>query len=209
MKRYLSVPIFLTVFFLSVSASMAAEEGFIQKIRKKMAGTTGKETVAKDQVKKGSQSPSPVVNKAKPGPEKPQKELTREEILDRLKFELSAEDEVFSMIPDLKAEKGAKGEAVYRYRGDKIEELSDEKLKNIFTKVNQAVIKIRTERVNQQLAVIQNAQNLQNQQRAMAIANQSRVIVTPPPVPAPPPQAPRAPQIPRPPQPPPAPPRTR
>ena len=131
------------------------------------------------------------------------KELTRDEMLVELKDDLAdSSDELFEVMPFIKAEKGADGKFTYTCQGVKLDDLSEEELKSLFLKVRQANTKLRTERIQHQLETVRRAQELANS-----------VATSKPQMPAAVPQPPRVPQTPapapKPPSPPPEPPSTR
>ncbi len=130
------------------------------------------------------------------------KEMSREEILEKLKHALDSEKAVLNYIPELKELKDEGGKEYYTFSGVKLEDLDKEKLRKLRIRVNQIRTQIRTERLNKQLESIQQAQ------RAAVIAQQASRIST---VSAHPQQAPPTPptaqQIPKAPPPPPTPPR--
>ena len=89
------------------------------------------------------------------------KDMTREDMVDELKTDLADNEELFDMMPDIKAGKDDKGVNYFTINGAKIENLSDEMLKQVFTRVRQAVIKIRTDRIQQQLDMVRQAERAQ------------------------------------------------
>lgn len=122
------------------------------------------------------------------------REMTPDELRQYLIETLDHEAEVFSFIPELKKEK----EGVYTYKGKKVEDLDNEQLQGVFKRVQNEIVRIRTERLNRQLESIRQAQQ--------AITNAQRAS-RPSAAPTPPPQPPQQIKIPQPPQTPPAPPK--
>ena len=114
------------------------------------------------------------------------KELTKSEVLDNLKGKLEHNDEVFDMIPELKAQKDSEGKESYTLKGVKLDDLTKEDLYKLLMRVNQAVTKIQTDRIQKQLENIRQAQNAQRMAAPPA----------PPRIPAAPPSAPRIPPSP-------------
>lgn len=213
----------LTIFLMAISVSVTGEEeGLIQKIQKKF---TKKEKVSKPSLKEhidesvGRKEETPIIpevesteesKKVETGDEsketavattKPWADLTVPELTEYIEGVLDYEEEILNFIPELKKEEDATGNVFYTYEGVRLSELDMEKLDKVFVRVRNEDVRIRTERMNEQLQSIQ-----RSQQAIMAAQQASRasVIVTPPPQP---PQAPPTPssasQIPKPPPPPP------
>jgi len=195
-------------FLLYSSLSFAEEK---QSIFKKLIDFKNKAFIKKDAVSAPKAEVKPAVpvsggpasaSKAMP----PKKAYTKEEMVADVKETLDDEEELLNFIPGLKKATTEKGESLYTYEGMKLEELDQEKLRKIFTRVRQEATRIRTDRLNRQLETIRRTQQL----TAVAAGGAPRVPVAPP---APPrilstPNVPSAPpSIPRPPSPPPAPPR--
>lgn len=129
------------------------------------------------------------------------KELTKEETVTNLKTTFKRYPEVLGVIPGLKVDRDADGNAYYTYNGVKLDELDKETLRKIYTRARSEVTRIRIEKLNRQLESIR-----QGQAAARAAEQASRVsrVVTPPQPPQPPPQPVSTPQTP--PKPPPQPP---
>lgn len=89
------------------------------------------------------------------------KDMTREDMIAELKTDLADNEELFDMMPDIKAEKDDSGVNYFTINGTRVEGLSDETLKNVFTRVRQAVIRIRTDRIQQQLDMVRQAERAQ------------------------------------------------
>ena len=120
-----------------------------------------------------------------------EKEMTKEEMLTELKEDLADNDEVFGAVVELKAKTGQNGNAVYTYKDTALDELSKEDLAKLFTRVRQALVKIRADRVQKQLETIRQAERLQ---RPANPPQPPRIPVVPPSVPRTPPSPPPAPQ---------------
>ena len=130
------------------------------------------------------ESPQSAASKAQPK----DKEMTKEEMLAELKGELADNEEVFDMIPGLKVQTAADGKFFYTFKGTKLEDLSKEDLGGLFTRARQAMVRVRTERIQRQLEMVAQTQRLQR-------------ITTPPQsprTPASPPSPPRVPPTPSP-----------
>lgn len=82
------------------------------------------------------------------------KELSREEMLAQLNEDFGVNEEVFDAVPGLKAEKTADGKASYTFNGKKLSDLSKEDLKDLFIKARQALVRIRTDRIQRQLDTV-------------------------------------------------------
>lgn len=114
------------------------------------------------------------------------KEVTREEMLAELKEDLSDNDEVLDVIPELRSISGQGGNAMHTYKNTPLDDLSKEDMADLYGRVRQALVKIRTDRVQKQLETIRQVNRLQG-------------ITTPPKTPsslATPSSAPRTPAIP-------------
>jgi|GEM_PF-2649181 len=141
----------LIIAFVFLSQSSFAEEnvGFMQKIK-----NWGKNVLIKKE--------APVVEKAKakePAPQ-PKKEHTRQEMIAGVKETLGENEEILNLLPGMKMEKTDKGEASYIYNGIKLEDLENDKLKQIFMKVRRETLRIRTERINNQMETIRRSQQI-------------------------------------------------
>jgi len=118
------------------------------------------------------------------------KEMTKGEMLAELKEDLADNDEVFDAVPGLKASAGQDGNAVYTYENTPLDELSKEDLTKLYSRVRQALVKIRTDRIQRQLERVRRIDMLQR----TAIPPQPPRIpaqAQPPRIPAAPPSAPR------------------
>ncbi len=111
----------------------------------------------------------------------PVKEVTKEEMLSELREDLADNDELFDAVPGLKASAGQNGNAVYTYKDIVLDELSKEDLTKLYSRVNQALVKIRTDRIQRQLETIRQVERFQRP------ANPPQ----PPRIPVAPPSAPR------------------
>ncbi len=103
------------------------------------------------------ESPQAVAPKA----QAPDKEMSKEEMLAELKEELADNEDVFDMVPELKAGEAADGKVFYTFKGVKLEDLPKEDLNGLFTKVRQAMVRVRTERIQRQLEMVAQAQRPQ------------------------------------------------
>lgn len=140
----------------------------------------------------------------------PPKEMTKDEMLKRMKDILHREEDVMNFIPGLKSEKDAEGNIYYTYQGTKIENLDKATLTKIFGRVRTEAVRLRTDRLTKQLENLRRIQQLTGNAGNPA----ARIPATPPRPPAaihvPPVQVtvpPNPPQIPKAPPVPPAPPR--
>lgn len=125
-------------------------------------------------------------------------QMSKEELVAEIKDELDREDEIPSYIPGLGMQRAADGTPQYSFaQGGSVkalEDLDQDLLRNLLTRVRQTATKINTDRIQKQLETIRQAQRLQT--------------MRPPEPPPRPPQVPQTPSVPRqPPQPPPQPPR--
>lgn len=106
------------------------------------------------------------------------KEMSRSELLARLKENLSNFKESLDLVPGLESETAPDGMKKYFYRGEKLDNLSAEDLKSLYGRVGQIAVKVRTDKIQKQLDALRQTQKLQG-------------VATPP-------QPPRAPSSPRP-----------
>jgi len=147
---------------------------------------------------------------AKEGPAVPKKavkDMTKADVTEEIKRILGREEEIINLIPGFKMERDDKGNIYYTYNGVRLEKLDKGELDKILGRTKNEAVRIRSERLNQQLETIRRAQQLN-----AGVQQAAR----PPTVPVPPPpQPPRVPQPPQtvnqppktPPAPPPAPPK--
>lgn len=119
------------------------------------------------------------------------KKLTRSEILADLKDDLASEDEIFNYVRGLGKAKGPDGKETFTFKkGDKdlpIDELDEDTLRKLSASVNQIVTKLRTDRIQDQLETIRQAQKIQSVTRAPvapASTNRQTLPKTPPSVPS-------------------------
>ncbi len=103
---------------------------------------------------------SPQVTEA--GPKSKDKEMTREEIIAKLKEDFADNDEVINLIPELKAAKNRAGNTTYVYNGTELEKLSEDDLNGLYIRVRQNLVRIRTERIERQLETVRNINRLQS-----------------------------------------------
>lgn len=88
-------------------------------------------------------------------------EMTKGEMLAALKEDLADNNEIFDMVPELKAAVSHQdGKAVYTFNGAALESLSKEDLTNLFGRVRNALVKIRTDRIQKQLETIKQVERL-------------------------------------------------
>jgi hypothetical protein len=89
------------------------------------------------------------------------KEMTKEEMIARLKKEFASSDDIFNFIQGLKAEKDKEGHITYTFNGIRIEDMSKEDLDKLLIRTHQVAVKLRTERIQQQLKTIKQTQGVQ------------------------------------------------
>jgi len=88
-------------------------------------------------------------------------EMTKGEMLAALKEDLADNNEIFDMVPELKATVSHQdGKTVYTFNGAALESLSKEDLTNLFGRVRNALVKIRTDRIQKQLETIKQVERL-------------------------------------------------
>jgi len=185
--RRISILTFALVFGMA-SVSLAAEsQSWLDRIK---ARFQKKEVAA---AKKSV--PAQKIKKSEP-PQKQLKDMSKEEIISGMVRTLDREDSILSMIPGLKEETGEGGKGYYTYHGTGLDDLDKETLENIYVRVHQEGLRIRTGKLERQLETVRKVE---------AVQRVSRPPV-PPAVNAPP-QTPRPAQPPSRPPAPPAPPR--
>ena len=111
-------------------------------------------------------------------------ETTKEEMIAELKKDLAGTKGVFSMIPELKSVISQDGKAAYTYGGVALEDLSKEDIVKLLSRVRQALVKIKTDRIQRQLEI---AKQVEKFQGATDVRQPSRVPVAAPSVPKSPP----------------------
>lgn len=141
----------------------------------------------------------PLKAKEIPPPAPAKKEFTKEEMLEDIKDDLEAHEEIIVSISGLKAEKDNEDKVIYTFNNVKIEEMSGEDLQPLFKKVRQFAIKLNTERIQRQMETVE---------RAQVVGNVARGGATTPSKPPTPPQTPKISSVPSGPPSPPSPPRT-
>ncbi len=120
----------------------------------------------------------------------PKRELTKQEMVGRIEDNLTNLEEISGFIPGLKKETDATGKNVsYAYNGKKIEDLDKEELTRLYGRISSEAVRVRTDRINRQLAQIRQIEQLSRQNNQ--IARIPRVPTQPPRIPAPPPRIPR------------------
>ena len=114
-------------------------------------------------------------------------EMTKGEMIAEIKEDLANTNEIFDIVPELKSTIGHQdGKAVYTFNGAALESLSKEDLTSLFNRVRNAIVKIRTDRIQKQLEITKQAQRI-------------RVITSPrqsPHVPSATPSVPKVPSLP-------------
>ncbi len=197
MRSRLQTVVAVAAIYLTLSAGFVnAEEvkkvGILERI-KKSYNDFKKRGQQKTQVVKKEALPLKPVNQ--PMVKTPKKEMTKEDLLAAVKEELAGNEEVFDMVPGLKADKDADGKVFYTYKGMKLEDLSKEDLSGLLTRAGQAMVRVRTERIQNQLDAARRVQTLQ---RPATVPQLPRIPtqVQLPRTPSAPPSAPRTPPSP-------------
>jgi len=136
---------------------------------------------------------------AAPKAELKDKEVTREEMLAELKEDLVDNDEVFDAVPELKADAGQDGGVLYTYAGTALDKLSKEELNKLYGRVRQALVKIRTDRIQQQLEIVKQVSTTNVARGGAAVPSRPPELPQIPrmtPVPSTPPSVPSVPRTP-------------
>lgn len=111
-------------------------------------------------------------------------EMTKEQMLVELKDDLSDMEEIFDTVPGLKSEMDAAGSPAFFFQGVNLDSLSEKDLGDLYGKVRQAAVKIRTDRIQRQLDMAKQTQRLQG---AVTPPQPPRTPPSPPKAPTPPP----------------------
>ncbi|MCX5666546.1 MAG: hypothetical protein NT036_05895 [Candidatus Omnitrophica bacterium] len=202
MRNRLPIVILVAAIYLMiaagfVSAQEAKKVGMLERIKKSYNDFRNRGQQKPQVLKKESLPIKPI---ERPKAIVPKKELTKEEKLAEFKEDLAVNEEVFDMVPGLKAEKDPDGKALYTFNGMKLEDLSKEDLDGIFSKAGQVMVRLRTERIQRQLDTVNRAQALQRPAaapqlpRIPAQAQSTRIPSAPPSAPRPPSLPPAVPQ---------------
>lgn len=85
------------------------------------------------------------------------KEMTRQETMDEISKSLADNEEIFNMVPGLSSQKGEDGKVSYAFKASGLESLSKEDLDKLLVKVHQALVRIRTERIQRQIDAVRRA----------------------------------------------------
>ncbi len=141
----------------------------------------GSATSSKETPEQNKES-SPASPKAKRA-----KDMTAQELADGITKALNRSKDVINYIPGFKKEKDPEGKDYYTYKEVALEKMDKEALAALYGRVRQERNRLNTERINRQLA------NIQQAQQAANIANQASRIPKVPVLPAQPPKAPPAP----------------
>ena len=186
MKKVVAIAVVL--FFFAASASFAAEnESWIQRIKNRFQ--------KKEAVEVKKEAPAKAVKMPEP-PKKVRKDMTKGELAADIADNLEEDDSILNLVPGLEKKSDPEGREYYTYQGVKLEDLDIDTLDNIFGRVRNESLRLRTDRLNRQIDTVRRASAIRT-----AVPQVSR-----PPVPPrinTPPQAPRSVQPPpRPPAPP-------
>ena len=111
---------------------------------------------------------------------KPRKELARADKIEAIKSNLSSFEEIANLVQGLKKETDASGNVVYTFQGAKIENLSDDLLDKLFSRVSSEAVRFRTERLNRQLQTIKRANDLTRMNRQITTVPKVQRTYAPP-----------------------------
>ncbi|MFA4982050.1 MAG: hypothetical protein WC592_06250 [Candidatus Omnitrophota bacterium] len=101
---------------------------------------------------------------------KPVSQLTKEELIEQIKFTLENDPEVLDYIPEIKAIKDKQDNISYQLSGKKLEMSDKETLLKFFNRINNEVGRLRAEVLNRQLEAARASQ------QAVMAAHQQAVI---------------------------------
>jgi len=117
-------------------------------------------------------------------------EMTKNQMLAELKEDLASTDEVFDVVQGLKVVIGTDGRAVYTYNGVALEKISKEDMAKLFGRVRQALVKIRTDRIQRQLEITKQVERLQSMASPRQSPRTPSAVPSVPKVPSSPPATP-------------------
>lgn len=123
--------------------------------------TAAQKTIAETKVAPKAAAETKAVPKATEATTTAAVKMTKEELVADLKDELESDDEIFDIIPDFKAVKDETGKTYYTYKGVKLEDMAENDLESLLARTRQNLIKLRTERIQQQLETARRAQQIQ------------------------------------------------
>lgn len=126
-------------------------------------------------------------------------DISAEEMISDITDTLNDNEEIIGFIQGLKTDKGPDGKIFFTFNDTKLEKLAKEQLKALYNRVNQERTRLSTERIQEQMETIRQAQQATNISSQAAMRN---ISVRPP---QPPPSAPQTQNV-QPPKAPPAPP---
>lgn len=198
--------VFLTgiVMMTFISSSFAQEEGLVQKLKRRFSKKP--ETVIAPAANEAKKSAAPVLPGAQSTAPKtviaPKADIgdpaaVKKQILKDIKDTLDSEQEVVSVIPNLKSVKDDAGIVAYTYQGVKLEDLELDALKKLSERIVGESNKNRDQRIQEQMEQVRAIRNIQSQisqTQQMQTINSRPVL---PVLPARPPETPsvvRAPQ---------------
>ncbi len=205
--KILSV-ILLLMFFSVTECSFAKTEevGFVKSSWRKLLGVFRQEEPKKD-VKPESRPAEKTEPKAEPKPaakKHPLQEMTKEEIIERIKHMLEISPQALDFIPELKVDIDTEGNVTaIRYKAEGIfkdvGELDKKTLIKIHNRINNERVRIQTERIQRQLEAARAGQNIPKPSPQVYVPPKppqqppgtQKQPPAPPKIPAPPPRPPR------------------
>lgn len=116
-------------------------------------------------------------------------EMTKDQMLAKLKESIASTDEIFEVIKELRTVISKDGKISYTYNGIALDSISKEDMAKLFSRVRQALVKIRTDRIQKQLEITRKVERLQS---AADVRQPSRLPASPPSLPKSPPSLPPA-----------------
>lgn len=163
MKKNFILIIFLFGVLLSFSLTgmVSGEEGTVQE----EAGSVPEAAEEAEQ-------------EAKPAEAVEQRELTREEIISRIKTNFTYHPDIMATIPGLAAKEDESG-AYYEYNGTRLEELDRETLFGILRTSNQQISMQSFERTQRQLRQLKQLRDMERTQRMLRQQRRRSIPTTP------------------------------
>ena len=92
-------------------------------------------------------------------PVKTVKDMTKDELVGSIKDTLDREASIMTFMPEIKKVKDPAGKFFYTYQGAKLDSLDRDKLEQIFGRVHAEAARIRTDRLNRDMANLKRVQS--------------------------------------------------
>jgi hypothetical protein len=150
--------------FLCASKASAAEEGLIHKLLKKFRTPAEKSDIKETEEKKQEEATPIIKEGGSTHLGEAASEMTKAGIVQEIKDEVEAEEEILDNIPALKKSRDVAGKESYTYRVSdkdiKLEDLDRDTLNAILTKVYNQSAMLRAEAIREQMEAVRSVQNI-------------------------------------------------